>query len=101
MVEANATVEPVTLSRLKLSGLLQAQRGKFVTCEFVKQDGSVRKLNGRLGVTKHLRGGGPSKIAASDKPYVTVFDVQCKDYRVINLETVFAIRASSIQYRIA
>ena len=30
---------------------------KFFTIEFVKADGSLRKINGRLGVEKHKKGG--------------------------------------------
>ena len=32
-------------------------RDKFFTIEFVKADGTVRKVNGRLGVEKHKKGG--------------------------------------------
>jgi hypothetical protein len=35
------------------------ERGCWVTIEFLKADGSTRKLNGRTGVTKYLKGGAP------------------------------------------
>jgi len=38
--------------------------GKFFTIKFVKKNGELRELNGRLGVKKHLKGGelGYSKV---------------------------------------
>ena len=41
---------------MKVSNLL-ALSGKFVTVTFIKNDGTIRKLNGRANVTKYLRGG--------------------------------------------
>lgn len=35
------------------------ERGTWVTIEFLKQDGTTRKLNGRTGVTKYLKNGPP------------------------------------------
>lgn len=37
---------------LILSRAIVAARGKFVTVQFVKKDGTVRTLNGRTGVYK-------------------------------------------------
>ena len=37
--------------------ILQTTKGKFFTVEFVKKDGTLRKMNCRLGVAKDLKGG--------------------------------------------
>lgn len=34
------------------------QGGKFFTVTFIKKDGTIRKMNARLGVTKGLTGKG-------------------------------------------
>ena len=44
---------------------------KFFTIEFVKADGSLRKINGRLGVEKHKKGGTDCN---TNKQMMTVYD---------------------------
>lgn len=59
----------------------------FFSVKFVKKDGSIRKMTARIGVKKHLKGG--QKTYDSDSlNYLTVFDVQKKGYRTINLNTL-------------
>ena len=41
---------------LKFSNTL-ASTGKFCTVEFIKSDGTIRKINGRSNVQKYLKGG--------------------------------------------
>lgn len=64
---------------------------QFFTCTFTKKDGSERVLNGRLGVTKHLKGGEKS-YNDDDFNYLTVYDVQSKGYRTVNLDTIKSIK---------
>lgn len=61
----------------------------FVTVTFVKADGTVRKMNCRMGVTKHLKGGKSTLDAAK---YVTVYDMTKAAYRAINRDTILDIR---------
>lgn len=76
----------------KLSGDLLATNGKFVTVTFLKKDGTVRKMNCRLGVTKYLKGGESTLDA---EQYVTVFDVAKGAYRAINRDTIIDISGVS------
>lgn len=62
-------------------------KGTFFSAEFTKKDGTTRKMIARLGVTKHLKGGNKS-YNDQDFNHLTVFDVQKKQYRVINLNTL-------------
>ena len=64
--------------------LIEATNGKFFTVKFEKKDGSIRELNGRLGVKKHLRGG-KSTTAHLDN-LITVFEKGSTGYRNINLD---------------
>lgn len=74
--------------------LLDNTQGRFFTVEFVKKDGSLRTMNCRAGVTKHLRGG-TSTVGGKEYLY-TVYDVQAKGYRNINLETLKRVHLDGV-----
>jgi len=71
-----------------LDELLLSSVGRFVTVEFYKKDGSLRTLNGRLGVTKHLKGG--VSTLDPDK-YITIYDLVNKGYRAVNRSTIRSV----------
>ena len=73
----------------KLAGDILASNGKFVTVTFLKKDGTVRKMNCRMGVTKHLKGGESTLDA---EQYITVFDMAKGAYRAINRDTIIEIK---------
>lgn len=91
--------EVVQLNRVNLRSLIVGQDGLFVSVDFVKLDGTPRTLTGRLGVKSYLKGG-TNKVEAADRPYLTVFDVQLRQYRVVNLSTVSEILAAGKVYRV-
>lgn len=62
--------------------------GKFLTVTFRKKDGSIRIMNCRLGVTKHLKGGVSTLDPAK---YITVYDIQSKGYRAISKDAILSI----------
>ena len=68
--------------------LITLSNGKFVTVTFIKKDGSERKMNCRIGVKKHLRGG--ACTVNTDK-YLIVYDVQSKGYRSIDKDAIIAL----------
>ena len=79
--------------RSKIKSIINENGGKFFTVKFHKVDGSIRKMNCRTGVKKWLKGGQLS-YRVEDKPNLrVVFDVAAKDYRTINLDKVFYIKA--------
>lgn len=99
-VAAAPSVEKVVpLHRVQLQEFLRKLKGRFVGVDFVKQDGSPRMLNGRLGVHQHLQGG-DNKVEAEHRPYLTIFDVQSGGYRTLNLATVSGLRADRTTYAI-
>jgi hypothetical protein len=64
--------------------------GKFFTIKFIKKNGMLRELNGRLGVKKHLKGG----VLGYDPKtfnYIIVFDVVNEGYRTVNVDTVIEL----------
>ena len=70
--------------------------GKFITVEFVKKDNTVRKLNGRLGVTKHLKGG---KSTVDYTKYIVLYDTVAKGYRCINKDTILSVNCNGLTIR--
>jgi hypothetical protein len=89
----------VKVTREKLDKLLIDQRGKFFTVVFRKKDGSLRRMNGRLGVRKYLRGG-VNKVSRYDTPYITVFECVSLEYRTANLQTITKVMANNTIYTI-
>ena len=71
----------------------------FFTVTFVKKDGTLRKMNARLGVKKHLKGG-EKKYNAEDLNYLTVYDLQKKAYRTINVNTLRELKVKGQTLRI-
>lgn len=75
--------------------MLEASEGTFVGLTFRKKDGSVRELNGRLGVRKGTKGG-RSNLSRQD--YLTVYDVKRKGFRAVNLATLTRVRMRGFEY---
>ena len=70
---------------------------KFFSIEFVKADGSLRILNGRLGVKKHLKGG---RDCNDVNKYITVYDVGSRGYRNVSLANVTAFTVDNLRHLI-
>lgn len=71
-----------------LDDLILKSAGRFVTVTFTKKSGEVRTLTGRMGVTKHLKGG----VSTLDSTkFITIFDMVNKGYRAINRETIKSV----------
>ena len=77
-----------------LASLIDQSNGKMITVSFIKKDGSTRVLNGRLGVTKYIKG---SSLKKNSNEYITVYDVQNKGYRSVNRDTIVAVRCNGIE----
>lgn len=70
---------------------------KIFTVTFTKKDGSIRVMNAKRGVKKHLKGG--------ELPYdpiehnlMTVFDMQLGEYRTVNTTKIQEIKAEGKIY---
>lgn len=71
--------------------------GTFVGVTFVKADGTIRELNGRIGVKKHLKGG-TKAFDDADYGLITIFDRDVKGYRSFKVERLKEIRAHGEVY---
>lgn len=79
-----------------VESIVKASKGKFMTIEFVKADGTVRTINGRIGV--HWRG--IPTIARHDlngHPYLLVWEVRTRGYRNIALDRIRSIRTQGLK----
>lgn len=65
--------------------------GKIVTVTFTKKDGSIRIMNCRIGVTKHLKGGASTLDPAK---FITVYDLKSEGYRAIAKDSILAIKGA-------
>lgn len=80
----------------KLEEVIEQSNGKILTVTFIKKDGTERVLNGRLGVTSHLKGG----VSTVDhQRYINIFDMQAGGYRNINRDTIKSVRVGGVEYK--
>ena len=90
-----------TINKDKAKELINNSNGRIFSSLFIKKDGTHRLMNARLKVTKHL------KENAKKRPYepskynlLTVFDMQKKSYRMINIETLQTLIINKKMYNI-
>jgi len=68
-------------------------KGRIFSVIFTKKNGDERKMLCRLDVKKHLKGGKKSYDAESLN-HLTVYSLDSKGYRTINLNTLKQIKAN-------
>jgi hypothetical protein len=76
--------------------------GTMFTVTFIKKDESVKTLNGRFGVKKHLKGGELGYNPAK-KGLMGCFEVNNGDkngYKMINLNTIQTMKVNGIEYNV-
>ncbi len=91
-----------TLEKMnRLKTLLSKNNSKFFTVEFIKKDGSLRKINGNI---RHVKGHDGINPVAHLQNYITVVlpkkdDENRAQFRNINLETVKSISIAGDVYK--
>lgn len=87
------------VSREEIISLIEAKRkgGQFFTIEFIKKDGTNRKMTCRFGVTSHLAGG---KTTIDVNKFFIVWDCSVKDYRAVNKETVHTFSTRNTVFKV-
>ena len=78
---------------MKIADFIAQSKGKFITVSFIKKDGTTRTLNGRTGVTKHLKGG--TSTINHDK-YLVLFDMHTAGYRCVNRDTILSVTCEGL-----
>ena len=77
--------------------LKEMQSGKIFTAEFIKKDNTRRKINCRTGVQKYSKGIG-FKFNPISRNLLSVYDLQKKEYRFINLSTLISVTIKQKKY---
>lgn len=75
-----------------INHLIDNSNGKIMTVTFVKQDGTIRRLNGRVGVRKHLKQTGESNNTIDRSKYIVMYDLKKNGYRSVNRETIVSVK---------
>ena len=73
--------------------LRETENKRIFTVTFVKEDGTIRKMNAMRGVRKGVKGVG-LKFNPSDKNLLSVYDMQKKGFRFVNLDDVISFTAN-------
>ena len=74
--------------------------GRVFTVDFIKRTtGEPRVMNARLGVKKHLKGG-TLKYNPASKNLISVFDMQKKGYRMVDIDTIYGLRIDGNDYAV-
>ena len=86
--------------RGNLLRLIELHKGQFFTVEFVKKDGTLRKMNCRTGVKKYLVKNGRTikTTPAIENGILKVYDVK-NGYRSINIDTIKTISIGGIKLK--
>ncbi len=85
------TIEIIDIT--KLLRLIDSTKGKFFTVDFTKKDGTLRTMTCRLGSTSKLKSG-------VNKTDIVVYAATRHQYTIINLNTIFRIRAGGTYYTV-
>lgn len=73
--------------------LKETSNKKIFSVTFRKKDGSLRKMNAMRGVRKGVKGVGHS-FNPSERNLLTVYDVQIRNFRFVNLDEVISFKAN-------
>ena len=87
----------IITTREEMVRLIETAEGKFFTVTFIKKDNSTRIMNARLGVKKYLKGG-TLAYSPKAKGLIPVYDLQKKHYKMINKETIMALKIDGKEY---
>lgn len=66
---------------------------KFMSVTFIKKDGAVRTINGRLNVKKYLRGG---SATVDINKFLIMYSIQDKGYRAIAKDRILSVSTDGV-----
>ena len=81
----------------ELVKMVKSTKGMFFSCTFIKKDGSMRVMNGRIGCHKGIKGVGRK---FQKENLVTVFDAKAKEYRMINVDTMLTFNCGKFSWKV-
>ena len=92
----------IKVNRTKAIELIKDTNGRIFSVGFYKKDKSFRAMVARLGVYSKRKTINRKSFAHKlDNSYVLVFDMQKREYRMVNLETLKYIKMNGRKYAIS
>ena len=88
-----------TITQDKAKQLIHNTNGQIFSSVFVKKNGDLRLMTGRLKVTKHLtENAKPRPYDPNKYNLICLFDMINKGYRMINIETLKQLTINKNKY---
>ena len=81
----------------ELKAMVKSTKGRFFSAEFIKANGSKRKIVARVGCHIGVKGVGRKNIKEN---LVTVYEPKVKGYRTINLETLQQFSCGGLSWKV-
>ena len=81
----------------ELKAMIKSTKGRFFSAEFIKANGSKRKIVARVGCHIGVKGVGRKNIKEN---LVTVYEPKVKGYRTINLETLQHFSCGNLSWKV-
>ena len=81
----------------ELKAMIKSTKGRFFSAEFIKANGSKRKIIARVGC--HIGIKGTSNRKQKDR-LITVDEPKVKGYRTINLETMLTFQCGKFNWKV-
>ena len=81
----------------ELKAMVKSTQGRFFSAEFIKANGSKRKIVARVGC--HIGVKGISNRKQKDR-LITVYEPKVKGYRTINLETLQNFKCGGFNWKV-
>lgn len=87
-----------TISRTEGINLIKSSGGKFVTVTVVK-NGTTHTINGRLGVSKGVKGTGKN-VNIGEMGYIRLYTNKTGNWRLADTRCMTALKANKCEYKI-
>jgi len=101
-VEFVSTVEWMCFEcyKAKVMNEIKKTAGKIFFVEFVKKDGSIRKMLARTGVKKGINGNGHSLKEETKNHVIRVYDMMKQAWRTITYDKVIRFSGNKIAFEL-
>lgn len=98
-----SSMEDKPMNKQQIVDLIRGSEGKIVSVTFTKKtDGTERTLVGRLGVKKGVKGVELDRKETDEKhDVITIYDIQKKQFRRINIPGIISIRAGGAEHEVS
>jgi hypothetical protein len=88
------------ISKLEAAQKIRDTKGRVFTVTFIKRsNGQKRVMNARLGVKAYLRGG-VLPYDPNTKGLIPCYDIQKKDYTMINIPGIVNLKTGGVEYNV-